>query len=157
MPRDGSPIAVLVNYACHAVVLGPENLQYSADYPGEMARTVEAAYPGAVCLFVQGGAGNINPYYDKTPLIEDAVGVMRETGRTLGSGSSERVAEERTTHAVSRIPSCGSRARRCEFQARWDHDKVLAGLNPRQMSFECRGQHLEAPRAVRIRRRSPLC
>ena len=46
--EDGKQIAVLVNYACHPVVLGPENLQYSADWPGEMTRTVETAFPGAV-------------------------------------------------------------------------------------------------------------
>ena len=31
---DGSPLAVLFNYACHPVVLGPDNYQYSADFVG---------------------------------------------------------------------------------------------------------------------------
>jgi hypothetical protein len=35
-------------------------------------------------FFLQGAPGDINPYYDKTPLIEDAVGVMKETGQKLG-------------------------------------------------------------------------
>ena len=47
--------AVLVNYACHPSVLGPSNLEYSADYPGAMRRYVESQIPGASCLFVQGG------------------------------------------------------------------------------------------------------
>jgi hypothetical protein len=34
---------VLVNYACHPAVLGRDNLEYSADYVGVMARTVEEA------------------------------------------------------------------------------------------------------------------
>src|ERR1022692_2717068 len=97
--ENGNPIAVLVNYACHPVVLGPENLQYSPDYPGQMKRTVEEAFPGAVCFFLQGGAGNINPYYDKTPLTENAVGLMRETGRTVAA-EVLRVMSEIKTHAV---------------------------------------------------------
>ena len=138
---DGKPIAVLVNYACHAVVLGPENLQYSADYPGEMARTVESAHPGAVCLFLQGGAGNINPYYDKTPLIEDAVALMRETGRTVAR-EVLRVSEGIQPHAVSDTELRITRDT-LHFKARFDHDKVLAGLNPQQLSLSAR-LHIEA-------------
>src|SRR5579864_8144222 len=41
--------AVLVNYACHPSILGPDNLQYSADYPGAMKRYVESQIPGAMC------------------------------------------------------------------------------------------------------------
>ena len=81
---DGTALAVLVNYACHPVVLGPDNLDYSADYPGEMRKTIEAALPGSTAFFLQGGAGNINPYYDKTPRIQNAVALMRATGRRLG-------------------------------------------------------------------------
>ena len=39
--RDGTPLAILVNYACHPVILGPTVSNYSADYPGEMRRVVE--------------------------------------------------------------------------------------------------------------------
>src|SRR5262249_251797 len=56
---DGKTRAVLVNYACHPSVLGPDNLQYSADYPGAMKHYVESQIPGATCLFVQGGAGDV--------------------------------------------------------------------------------------------------
>lgn len=58
---DGRPMAVLVNYACHATVLGHENQLISPDWPGAMRRTVEAALPGAKCLFLQGAAGNQGP------------------------------------------------------------------------------------------------
>lgn len=58
---DGSPLAVLVNYACHATVLGHENELISPDWPGAMRRTLEAALPGAKCLFLQGAAGNQGP------------------------------------------------------------------------------------------------
>ncbi|WP_165227070.1 neutral/alkaline non-lysosomal ceramidase N-terminal domain-containing protein [Aquisphaera insulae] len=54
--------AVLVAYACHPVVLGPHNRKLSADYPGVTRRLVEAKLGGdAVCVFIQGGGGDINP------------------------------------------------------------------------------------------------
>jgi len=76
---DGQPLALLVHYACHPVVMGPSNLLYSADYPGEMCRLVKEA-TGAECLFLQGACGNINPYLDKTPVDDGAVDAMRAVG-----------------------------------------------------------------------------
>jgi len=40
----GSPLAILVNYACHPVVFGPDNRLYSADFPGAMTREVERTF-----------------------------------------------------------------------------------------------------------------
>ncbi|MBI3209778.1 MAG: neutral/alkaline non-lysosomal ceramidase N-terminal domain-containing protein [Candidatus Solibacter usitatus] len=59
----GTPRALLVHYATHAVVLGPTNCKYSADFPGAMQTAVEAALPGTQVMFVQGGAGDINPIF----------------------------------------------------------------------------------------------
>ena len=60
--EQGTTRVVLVCYACHPVVLGPRNRQISADYPGVMRRLVEQHVGGdAVCIFVQGGCGDINP------------------------------------------------------------------------------------------------
>ena len=82
---DGHPMAVLVNYSCHPVVFGPDNLRYSADYPGVMTRVIEGALGGdAMAFFLQGAPGDINPYYAVTPLKEDAVGRREWTGKTLG-------------------------------------------------------------------------
>ena len=54
--------AVIVNYACHPVVLGPKNQKISADYPGVMRRLVEERVGSdAMCLFIQGCCGDINP------------------------------------------------------------------------------------------------
>ncbi len=56
--------AVLVNYACHPVVLGPRNIKLSADYPGVTRKQVEEAVGGdALCVFIQGAAGDINPLF----------------------------------------------------------------------------------------------
>jgi neutral ceramidase len=81
---EGKTRAVLVNYACHPSVLGPDNQQYSADYPGAMKRTVESQIPGAVCLFMQGGAGDINPYRDKEPVSGEGFQAVQDMGEALG-------------------------------------------------------------------------
>jgi len=78
---DGKSLAVIVNFACHPVVMGPSNCQYSADYVGEMARIIKEQV-GGECLFLQGACGNINPYLDKTPLDKGGVESMRSVGRT---------------------------------------------------------------------------
>jgi neutral ceramidase len=57
---DGGHPAHLVNYSCHAVVLGPDNALISADYPGYLMRSVEGR-TGSVCLFTNGACGDVNP------------------------------------------------------------------------------------------------
>jgi len=69
--KSGKPIVTLVHYACHPVIFGPDNRRYSADWPGEMCKRVVAA-TGGECVFLQGGAGDINPYLDKTLINEGA-------------------------------------------------------------------------------------
>ena len=58
---EGKPLAVLVNYACHSVVLGNGSNVISRDWPGVMYDTVEKV-TGAKCLFLQGAAADINPW-----------------------------------------------------------------------------------------------
>ena len=54
---QGQPIAVLVGYAAHPVVMGMDIYAYSPDYPGTVRRIVEDV-TGAMCLFLTGAAGN---------------------------------------------------------------------------------------------------
>lgn len=79
---DRKPIATLVNFACHPVVLGPKNLLISADYPGVFTRLVEEAI-GGQCMFLQGAAGDINPFWDKTPPAEGAYAQMEKMGKAV--------------------------------------------------------------------------
>lgn len=78
--EDGTPLAVLVNYACHPVVLAADNRRFTGDWVGEMAHIVKHE-TGAECLFLQGACGDINPYLDKTPLDEEGIASMRSVGR----------------------------------------------------------------------------
>lgn len=57
---DGRPLAIALNFACHPTTLGPDNLLYSADYPGYTARQIEAA-TGATALFLTGAIGDVGP------------------------------------------------------------------------------------------------
>src|SRR5208283_1130719 len=78
---DGRPLAVIVNYACHPVVFGPDNTQYSTDYVGVMEKTVEEAMGGQpMCFFLQGAPGDINPYYAVIRLNQDAMARRDWTG-----------------------------------------------------------------------------
>jgi neutral ceramidase len=90
---QGEPLAILVNYACHPVIFGSDNLQYSADWPGVMVKTVEKAFDGKpVVMFLQGADGDINPYYAVTPLEQDAVGKRDWSGERVGNEAA-RVAK----------------------------------------------------------------
>ena len=60
---DGTPLATVVNFACHGTVLGPDNLLVSADWIGAMRARVERALGGAA-LFLQGAAGDLNPDHE---------------------------------------------------------------------------------------------
>jgi hypothetical protein len=81
--KSGRSRVVLVNYACHAVILGPDNRQISADWPGFMRGKVEREISGAYCLFLQGAAGDINPFQDKQPVTEAGFEVARQAGEEI--------------------------------------------------------------------------
>jgi len=137
--EDGSPLAILVHYSCHPVVLGPENLDYSADYPGEMRRYVEQQL-GGMAFFLQGAPGDINPYYDKTTLMEDAVVLMKQTGQRLGA-EAVRVARKIHTDAPA-SPRIQTRTVVLEARNRWNLEKLRGVLEERY--------HTEPIRAGRL-------
>lgn len=59
--ESGQPGGVLINYTCHPVVLGPDNLLISADYPGYTTRLIERVKgDGAIVIFTNGATGDIN-------------------------------------------------------------------------------------------------
>jgi hypothetical protein len=127
---DGSPLAILVNYACHPVTFGPDNLAYSADYPSEMRRYIEQEMGhGSMAFFLQGAPGDINPYFDKTPLIEDAAGVMKETGQKLGM-EAVRVAHSIQTQAPEN-PKIQSKTVVLTVANRWNLEKLQAEIKAR--------------------------
>ncbi|HEY3131681.1 MAG TPA: neutral/alkaline non-lysosomal ceramidase N-terminal domain-containing protein [Acidobacteriota bacterium] len=134
---SGKPVAILVHYSCHAVVFGADNLRYSADFPGVMAKTVEDAFDNApICFFLQGAPGDINPYFATTRLEEDADRMMKETGEQLGK-EAVRVARSVSTKAPAK-PSLKHALDVMNFPIRWDMEKTsaIAQAMPRSRSSE---------------------
>jgi hypothetical protein len=123
----GKPRVVIVNYACHAVVLGPDNRTISADYPGYLARRIERELPGALCLFTQGGAGDINPYLDKQPVAENGFAEAEKMGNALADEALKII--KRLKPQPNANTQLLAAAEVFEFRDRWDATKtVKAGL-----------------------------
>ncbi len=59
---DGTPIALIANYAMHGTVLGGKNQLISGDAPGTVAAYVEQKL-GAPMLYINGATGDIAPIY----------------------------------------------------------------------------------------------
>ncbi len=83
--EDNTPLATLVNFACHGTVMGPKSLLVSADWPGAMRSVVEAA-TDAPCLFIQGATGDMNPVINVTQSDWSAV---HELGEQVGQAVLE--------------------------------------------------------------------
>lgn len=125
--RQGNPLAILVNYACHPVVFGPDNLRYSADFPGAMAKTVAESFDNRpVTFFIQGAPGDINPLLDKTPLAENADELKIAVGRALGREVARVAKSIRTETPAS--PEIAFLSEELTFKNRWDVEKLRSQL-----------------------------
>ena len=94
---DGSPLALVVNYAMHGTVMSGQNLKISGDGPGTVTAYLEEKLGGTV-MYVNGAAGNIAPIYSVYPtpqsghltqfrvLLGDRI---LSTVRSMGQGTSE--------------------------------------------------------------------
>jgi hypothetical protein len=90
---EGKAIATIINYATHAVVLGPENLEYSADFPGAACRHL-VGLRGGVGIYLQGACGDVDPvvYRDRgwgTGTFDD----IDEIGRKLADAAVAALAD----------------------------------------------------------------
>jgi neutral ceramidase len=102
---DGSPIATVLNFGCHAVVLGADNILYSADYPGAAVRRIESAR-GGVGLFLQGTIGDVNPAAGHGSFdLVDQVGTALADG-ALPALESAQGTRDVTLGAASGIMDC---------------------------------------------------
>jgi hypothetical protein len=117
--------AVLVNYACHPVVLGPKNRKISADYPGVMRDIVEEHFgENCMCVFIQGAGGDINP-------LMMARGDDRAKDFEVVQAMGELLAAEvqRAMSLIEDLPGeSGSLARSTfstSFRNRWEPDQTL--------------------------------
>jgi len=85
--RPGAtPIAFLMNYPCHGVVLCEDNLLYSRDWPGFAMDEIESAAGSStatrpISIFLQGATGNIDPR------SRGNFEVAEQYGRAIGRGA----------------------------------------------------------------------
>jgi hypothetical protein len=121
---DGNAKALMVHYAAHAVVLGPTSCKYSADYPGVLQSTVERELKGTQVMFVQGGAGDVNPLFmGRSGREEDDFRVMEKMGLTL---AAEVLRTNRTVRPLAPVSDpIRFRAEVLKFGDRWEKDKNL--------------------------------
>jgi neutral ceramidase len=78
---DGSPIALVANYAMHGTVMNGQNLKISGDAPGTVTAYLEEKLGGTV-LYINGAAGNIAPIYSVYP--DPASGHLSQFNVLLG-------------------------------------------------------------------------
>ena len=90
---EGEPKAIVVNAAAHPTLMDSQDFRFSADFPGELCRRMEESYPGAVCLFVNGAAGDERPC--------DAIGGTPEERIQRFGG----LLAEGATALINRVPS----------------------------------------------------
>ena len=117
--------AILVNYACHPVVLGPRNRKISADYPGVMREIIEQNYgEDCTCIFVQGAGGDINP-------LMMARGESREQDFEVVQAMGDALAAEvkRALSFIEHDPgvsdSFASASFQTQFRSRWEPNQQL--------------------------------
>jgi len=131
---DGQPLAILVNYACHPVTFGSDNLRFSADFPGVMCKVVEQAFGGKpLAFFMQGAAGDINVYDAGTPVTQDVIGRRDWAGETLGKAAVD-VAKKIQTRADT-DPSLDFAEDSLPFHLRWNPQQfrqaILHEISPK--------------------------
>jgi neutral ceramidase len=121
---SGTARALVVHYAVHAVVLGPSSCKYSADYPGVLQARVESETPGVQCMFVQGGAGDINPLFQGRSNNEEAdFATMQKMGELLAA-QVIKSAKQIQPISTMRYPIQYA-SDTLKFADRWEKDKSL--------------------------------
>ncbi|MFN8624029.1 MAG: hypothetical protein U0869_25070 [Chloroflexota bacterium] len=86
---DGSPIATLVGFGCHPVVVGPDVSAIGSDFVGPLRTQVEALRGGGVAIFLQGAAGNVLPL----ECFHDHEGPEIPFGKRLGLEAAHAVVD----------------------------------------------------------------
>lgn len=85
---NGTPMAIVFGYACHATVLS--SYHWSGDYPGYAQEKLEAEFPQTVTMFFAGAGGDINP------IPRRSVPLAKQYGEELASAVKRTVSEKLT-------------------------------------------------------------
>jgi len=140
---DGEAVATVVNFAVHPVILGPENMLVSADFPGAMAALV-AERGGGVTMYLQGAAGDINPFWDKTPPAEGGFEQVRMAGERLGQEVLRVRADLAAAEAFHDPATLSVKRHLVTLDPRWDLDSPVVEEGFRRHGLEASLQRYRA-------------
>ena len=137
---DGTPLAVIYNFACHPI-MNPPSKGNSADYPGFASKVIEEALGGgALAFFVQGCGGDINPvrYKEVTrPADAEPLGTMLGASVLSAMRKIETKADGKLkiSNEIISIPRAADYENRmAAIQA--EQTKLLASLKPTNINFK---------------------
>jgi hypothetical protein len=145
---EGRVRALLYNFTCHPVVLGPDNRHYTADYPGYIARMLKTVYGSdIVTIFTCGAAGDVNTGHTAEAsaigeFIPDRTFARAEQiGRRLAGAVvqlSDSVLELQPAHLQSVAEAVALRFRRFpkEAELRAEIQGLDHRLSERSLSYE---------------------
>lgn len=91
---DGNVRGVILTYSCHCTVLDGNSFLITSDYPGAIYRQLQQEYPGCVCAFSNGAAGDVNIGYSSDA---SALGITMDI-RTFEN--AEKIADIISSRAV---------------------------------------------------------
>jgi hypothetical protein len=83
---DGKLLGVVFGATCHNTTFGSRDNEVSGDFAGAAQAHIEKEFPGTTALFLQGLAGDANPYPNShnDPAKRPAVDIARDHGGQLG-------------------------------------------------------------------------
>ena len=113
---DGSPLALLTNYAMHGTVLNGSFLKISGDAQGIVAGYVEAQL-GAPMLYINAAAGDLAPIYSVYP--DPRSGHLTQFNVLLG---------QRILEANRRLPAATANVKLAAYE-RWVETPRKAGMD----------------------------
>lgn len=116
---DGTPIAIMVNFAAHPTIESIFNLHWSAEWPGQMQYRVEQML-NTNCFFMQGASGDMSPN----------TGENRRGIEGFGNAIGDKVVEmaQGIVTKVPETPSIKSRVDRFTGESRLDLDnRIIMG------------------------------
>lgn len=102
--ETGKSVASVFHVACHAVAIYPSNPAISGDWPGAASRAI-AAVGGGEALFLQGCAGDVNPFRRGEAAVKTmAEALADKTRRALPTAVRLQAGPLRVARKVIRLP-----------------------------------------------------
>jgi len=128
---DGSPLALLVSFTCHATLMGGQTLLWNTDFPGPLRQTVERELDGVECLFLQGCAGDVaawDYWFGNREARAHSYEARNEIGAAVGAAALEAA---RTVEASADVRLAAA-SEAIELRRRrlpWTLDEVVAHVD----------------------------